>query len=109
MFRVLIVLAVLGLAVYAFFDVLRTPASGLPYLRKPLWMLACLVPVVGAVAWFWLGRPGGQLPGRRSGPIAPDDDPAFLRRLEEEAWRRRMQERRRAAGGEAGDGTTPAT
>ena len=41
------------------------------------------LPVVGPVGWFAVGRPpGGGIagPGRRP-PIAPDDDPDFLRRL----------------------------
>ena len=30
----------------------------------------------------------------RRGPVAPDDDPAFLRKLADEEWSRKMRERR---------------
>ena len=48
-----------------------------------LWMVAIvLLPGVGALGWFTLGRPrsGGPDGGQRR-TIAPDDDPDFLRRL----------------------------
>lgn len=61
---------------------------------RALWVtVILLVPLAGAIAWFAFGRPrslrtrrGGWraaigLPGR-AGPLAPDDDPAFLRSLQ---------------------------
>ncbi|WP_433874725.1 PLD nuclease N-terminal domain-containing protein [Sinomonas atrocyanea] len=55
-------------------------------LSKTTWFLISVLPVVGIVLWFALGRPRGTTPpradkgqGRR--PVAPDDDPDFLRGL----------------------------
>ena len=49
-----------------------------------------VLPVIGAILWFLIGRPRGTSPRRvtYSHPIAPDDDPEFLRNLE---LRRRKQ------------------
>jgi hypothetical protein len=63
-------------------------------LPRYLWvLLIVLVPLVGAGAWFWAGRPapeGGTGSGwpiggfpDRPRPKAPDDDPDFLRSLGE--------------------------
>ena len=43
-----------------------------------------LLPVVGAVLWFLIGRPRATdaAPVAYSHPVAPDDDPEFLRNLE---------------------------
>lgn len=97
-------------------------ARGLP--KVLWLVLVVILPVAGAVAWLLLGRPpstrfhrgtgdgaGGNggggggperpvgprlpgRPGRRRGPVAPDDDPAFLRRLDEQAWQAKMRRRR---------------
>ena len=32
--------------------------------------------------------------GRRRGPLAPDDDPKFLKQLSDDAWVKKMQRRR---------------
>ncbi|QCB92838.1 PLDc N-terminal domain-containing protein [Cellulomonas shaoxiangyii] len=101
MLRYLLLLVAVGLAVYCVIDVLRSDERtrrGLPAL---LWLaVVVLVPVVGALTWLLLRRAGdGAGPGPRSRPsrpVAPDDDPDFLRRLDEE--RRRRQ---REAGGHA--------
>ena len=93
------VLILLGLALYISFivDVLRTPGSIMRALPKPLWLLiVVLVPLVGGILWLLAGRPrqtGGGLFRRRQ-PVAPDDDPGFLKSLYDEAWKRRMQQRR---------------
>jgi hypothetical protein len=49
-----------------------------------------VLPVIGAILWFLIGRPRGTSPvgTNYSHPIAPDDDPEFLRNLE---LRRRKQ------------------
>jgi hypothetical protein len=74
-------LAAVIFSLYAVVDCAMTDhrrARGIP---KPLWVLVILViPVIGALLWFTLGKDRntgkGQL--RR---VAPDDDPAFLKRL----------------------------
>lgn len=66
MLRLLVVLAVLAVHVYAFIDCIRTPpteARGLPY---ALWVLVVLVvPVIGPLLWLFSGRPGAFGPVRR--------------------------------------------
>jgi hypothetical protein len=42
--------------------------------------------------------PAARRPRRRRGPVAPDDDPRFLRELDEQVWReQRKRDRQRAA------------
>lgn len=63
----------------------RTRVRGLP---KSGWiLLVLLVPIVGGVLWFAVGRvKDGESAARapRRGPVAPDDDPEFLGRLNRE-------------------------
>jgi hypothetical protein len=79
-----------GVLIYTVVDIAlidRTRVKGLP---KILWIVVVIVlPVIGAVLWFLLGRerlsergPGGG--SVRRGPRAPDDDPEFLRKLSRE-------------------------
>lgn len=95
--RVIGILLVLALYISFIVDVLRTPGPLVRALPKALWLLiVILIPLIGGILWFLAGRPrqtGGGL-FRRRGPVAPDDDPSFLKALDEEAWRRRMQQRR---------------
>jgi Phospholipase_D-nuclease N-terminal len=96
--RVLPVLIALVLTVWAVVDCVQTPSTEARILPKPLWLVCIiLVPFVGAGAWLILGRaravgigrggaPGGPAGGTakrpRPQPIAPDDDPDFLRSLD---------------------------
>lgn len=98
MLRVVGVLLLLAVYIWFIIDVLRTPGSQTRSLPKWLWMVVViLVPIIGGVLWFFLGRarpaPGSRF-GRKRGPRAPDDDPNFLRQVDEEAWRQRMRQRR---------------
>jgi hypothetical protein len=106
MLRVLGVIILIALYISFAVDVARTPRSEARALPKWLWLIIVLVlPIVGGVLWLILGRP--RYPGtrwRRRAPLAPDDDPRFLRKLEEEAWRERMRRRR----GETGPDQSPA-
>jgi hypothetical protein len=97
MLRVLGVLVLVAMYISFIIDVLRTPRLEARTLPKMLWLaLVVLIPLIGGILWFFLGRPRPTSGGlfRRRGPIAPDDDPKFLKGLDEEAWRRRMRERR---------------
>jgi hypothetical protein len=100
----LIVLTVV-IVVWALVEVIQ--ANSAQIRRLPKWAWAILVvfplPPLGAIAWFFLGRPkkdgsapppvsggGLNLPNlpRRTRYVArpaPDDDPDFLRRLNDEA------------------------
>ncbi|CAB4849119.1 unannotated protein [freshwater metagenome] len=98
--------------IYALIDIVSTPRQQTRALPKWLWLLLIvIVPFVGALAWLFLGRPpapGAGVPpvqaagsptrrpstGRRRGPVAPDDDPTFLRRLADDEWSRKMRNRR---------------
>jgi Phospholipase_D-nuclease N-terminal len=112
-------LAELCLIVYCFLDVIRTPASAVRNLPKPVWLILCFIPpILGPLSWLLLGRPqyatrtnlpykgnAGRFPEYdrpgRAVPLNPDDDEAFLRGLRERAEQQRRQaeeERRRAEG-----------
>jgi len=117
--RFIIVIGALALHIYVMLDVLRSPAPEVRILPRWLWFLVSLMPIVGPVGWLVVGRPrvgpapgggsgggggigGGPRPGR--GPLAPDDDPEFLKRLDEQSWAARMERLRREREG----GTPPA-
>jgi hypothetical protein len=96
---VLLSLILIGVWVFALFDVLTTNEPGVRHLPKLGWFLVVLVGLLpGALLWLALGRARGigpagpQAAGRVPGPPSeapkgPEDDPAFLRELE-----RRLQE-----------------
>jgi hypothetical protein len=112
--RVVLPLVVLGLMVYSLADLAGSDEEDRGGLPTWLWVLIIiLLPIFGAVAWIVLkqqrrrsggrgpgGRPGrpGRGPHRPSGPVAPDDDPDFLWRLEQERRRRERD------GGSSADG-----
>ncbi|MFC4336655.1 PLD nuclease N-terminal domain-containing protein [Salininema proteolyticum] len=92
MVRVLIFtfLAYLALVIAALADCLGSEEDP-RRLGKGAWSaVILLLPIAGAILWFWLGRPakpegpGGPArpQGGSTGPIAPDDDPDFLRDLD---------------------------
>jgi len=85
MLRVVVTVAVLVVFVYGLVDVIRTDPRQTKGISKPAWIVVQIVlPVIGAVLWFLIGRPRGTGPApvSRSHPVAPDDDPDFLRNLE---------------------------
>ena len=110
MARALVYVVPIALAIYALFDLARSLPEERAGIRRWAWVLVVvLLPVLGPLTWILVSRyaraqggspqrparparPGGPTPhaGRRRGPVAPDDDPEFLWRLE--------QQRRRAAG-----------
>ncbi len=92
MLRVVVPIVLLVVFVYGLIDLIRTDARLARGISKPAWIVVQVVlPVLGAVLWFLIGRPrGGAAPAASSyrHPTAPDDDPEFLRNLE---LRRRNQ------------------
>ena len=86
---VLYALVVLGLFSYAVADLVRTPASQVRTLPKPLWFLVVLPPLFGPIAWLVFGRarrPKDAAPAAPPArPVAPDDDEDFLRDLRRRA------------------------
>ncbi len=91
MLRVLMFLLPLVLAVYALVDCIQTPDEKVRHIPKIAWIvLIVLIGVVGPIAWLITGRQRNVgLPGSRRAPepLAPDDDPDFLRRLRDDEWR----------------------
>ena len=78
MARLLLILALVATAfwVYTIVDCAVQPATRHRGVSKPAWMvIVILLPVLGGILWFVIGR------GRAGGPVlrrAPDDDPEFL-------------------------------
>ena len=97
MLRVIGVLFALALYIYFIIDVLRTPRGTTRNLPKWLWLvIVVLVPIIGGLLWWGLGRTRRDGGGwwRKRGPVAPDDDPRFLRKLDEDVWSSKMRRRR---------------
>lgn len=104
MLRVIGVIILMAAYISFAVDVVRTPATEARTLPRWLWLvIVLLVPILGGLFWMALGRTwhASGSRWRRRGPVAPDDDPRFLRQLDEEAWRQRMRQRR-GEGGEIG-------
>jgi type VI protein secretion system component VasK len=82
----------LVLDVFALVDVALIERSRVRAFPKLVWILIILVvPFVGALLWFLVGRDWRRRRGERR-VIAPDDDPAFLRSLaEQEAQEERIR------------------
>ncbi|QDW62504.1 PLD nuclease N-terminal domain-containing protein [Oerskovia sp. KBS0722] len=113
MSRVLLTLLAVGLAVYALSDCATSDENDRSGIPKGLWIVMIIfLPFVGPLAWIIVSRtqrarhattggaptPGRARPGARrrpAAPLAPDDDPDFLWKLE--------QQRRRDARGEGTD------
>jgi hypothetical protein len=99
MAKVLLILAAIGVTIYAAIDCLRSDDAELRGLPKPLWLLLIVAfPLFGGVMYLLLGRTSapGSPTERRPRTIAPDDDPDFLRTLDPP--RSRDGERRRKEG-----------
>jgi hypothetical protein len=91
--RLIFLLAVLGVTIYAVIDCLRSDDAEIRALPKPLWLLVIVaLPLFGGIVWIMFGHqpaPGWPGGGRRLRTIGPDDDPDFLRSLEPPKPRRR--------------------
>lgn len=91
---VLIVVAV-ALTIFTVIDVALADRRRVRGVPKPVWVLVAILPIVGAILWFTVGR--GPLPAAETRFVAPDDDPAFFSNLatredQEERIRRLEQE-----------------
>ena len=97
MLRVALGLLAVALYIYFIIDVARTPRGEARTLPKYLWLIIVIVlPLLGGLLWLALGRTwpsGGAWFGRRA-PMAPDDDPRFLRKLDDDVWSKKMRRRR---------------
>jgi hypothetical protein len=91
-FWVIAIVAVVVFTIYAVVDCALFDRSRIRGLPRGWWIVVILlVPIIGGLLWFLVGRGrslrvgrgGGSGGGRRSN--APDDDPEFLRRLRDDA------------------------
>lgn len=139
MIRLLPAILVIVLVLYCLVDCIQTEEAAVRNLPKVAWIVIILLfPVIGSVVWLLAGRPQIAGQGRRTvpwpngptagypeherpRPLAPDDDPEFLRQLRqsdtehermlkrwEEDLRKREQELRDDDGGEPTAGPEPA-
>ncbi|WP_250506546.1 PLD nuclease N-terminal domain-containing protein [Bowdeniella massiliensis] len=119
MARVLPVIVIAALMIYALADCVMTPRDRVPRgLPKGLWIILILVPVVGPLAWLFMSRMAGSAPyqrgrqgswnptspsnnprggifGRKAKPVAPDDDETFLADLDWQARKAHYERQRR--------------
>ncbi|MEA5453732.1 PLDc N-terminal domain-containing protein [Sinomonas sp. JGH33] len=86
MARLLPVIVILAAWLYAMVDCAMADRAAVRGLSKTSWFLITILPIIGTLLWFIFGRPrrtapptSGSTRGRR--PVAPDDDPDFLRGL----------------------------
>ena len=83
--RFLPIVLLIGFNLYALFDCARTPQEQVRRQPKWAWMLIIILfETFGSLLYIFLGRPKNQGSGPKRGqrrPIAPDDDPDFLRNL----------------------------
>ena len=79
MLRLLPVLLILSLALFALVDCIARDDDEIRGLPKVLWVLVILLfPLLGSVAWFVAGRPhGAALPGVGTGSAASPDERRF--------------------------------
>jgi hypothetical protein len=85
MVKVFLVLAAIGVTIYAGIDCLRSDDAEIRGLPKPLWLLVIIAaPLFGGLMYLLLGRQPASGPpsSGRLRTIAPDDDPDFLRSLD---------------------------
>ncbi|AJM78159.1 PLD nuclease N-terminal domain-containing protein [Rathayibacter toxicus] len=88
-----LLVALVVITVFAVIDSAMSNRYAVRALPRWAWFLVIiLLPVVGVVLWFWIGRPRSTRGGRRV--TAPDDDPDFLGTLQRQ--RDPQQEREQA-------------
>src|SRR5699024_11582052 len=105
MARGIIAVLSIALSIFALSDCVQTEDEKIRGLPK--WasiVLIVLIPWVGPITWLFVGKErnlGGD-PPRRQGPLATDEDPDFLRRLDEDIRRERRERRERDQGEDGG-------
>ena len=103
----------LAIWVYAILDAAQAESQKVRTLPKGFWVaVTILFPLVGSALWFWLGRPRKDRFGSfgaplEKPPVAPDDDPEYLRFLEARAKREREDRERQNRAAERGDSDKP--
>lgn len=89
----------MAVTLYSLFDCSARDSTNIRIMPKWAWLLVILfIPVIGLLMWFifgrgWQGQGGPGAGGsRRRGPVAPDDDPDYLRRISEDLDQQRRRE-----------------
>ncbi|MEE1618155.1 PLD nuclease N-terminal domain-containing protein [Brachybacterium sp. J144] len=106
MLRGISVVLSIALTIFALADCVQTTDDKVRGIPKWAWIvLIVLIPWVGPLTWLFVGkeRPWNTQPPRRSGPLAPDEDPDFLRRLDEDIRRERREGRSRGEDGSSSE------
>lgn len=114
--RAILALASIALSIFALADCIQTTDDRVRGIPRWAWIvLIVIIPWIGPITWLLVGKDrsgpaGAGRPGRprREGPMAPDDDPEFLRSLDEQIRRERRERERGSGAGDEGDGgSTP--
>lgn len=94
--------------VFSIVDCAVQPSTRHRGVRKPIWILiVVLIPVIGGILWFTIGRRRANDAGATR-MLAPDDDPEFLRSIsksEQDARIRRLEEELAKLEDESDDGS----
>ena len=79
MVRAIPILILIACTIYTVVYVVQSDSEQVRGLPKSLWLVIVIcLPVVGMIAWWIFGRPVDTY---SPPPMAPDDDPDFLRKL----------------------------
>ena len=95
--RVLVfgVFVAIAISIYAIVDILLVERGRVKSLNKIAWVVIAVLPVIGPLLWFVLGK-NARDAGVQYRTIAPDDDPSFLGRIardeEQDERIRRLEE-----------------
>jgi hypothetical protein len=93
-FLIVLVVAAVAFTIYTLVDVLLTERTRVRAFPKPVWALGVvLLPVIGGILWLAVGKARRRGPAAR--PVAPDDDPAFLRTLSSDEIAKRAEQEER--------------
>jgi hypothetical protein len=89
-FIVIGVVAVIAVMIFALVDIAMSKESQLRVLNRPIWiMLIVVLPGLGAILWFILGKGRGR--PTSPAPLGPDDDDDFMRNLGKETVDERIR------------------
>ena len=96
--------------VYSIVDCAVQPATRHRGVPKAAWIaIVVIIPVIGGILWFTIGRRRANDSSGEIRLIAPDDDPQFLRSIsksEQDARIRRLEEELARLEDETDDGNT---
>jgi hypothetical protein len=102
--KALVYVVPIAIAIFALFDLARSEVRERAGIHRFAWVaVIVLLPVIGPLVWILVsrlqrqdgaprpaspGHPFPTRPPRRTGPVAPDDDPDFLWKLDQQRRRK---------------------